>query len=83
MTLKHKHISVKTIKQCELARQWRHYIRELGQNVCGRGCIDFGNNFLVVIDSHSKWLDVKHMTSTTSQRIVAVLRELFSSYGLP
>ena len=49
--------------------------------------IDFaekdGNNFLVVIDSHSKWLEVKHMTSTTSQRTIAVLRDLFSSYGLP
>ena len=49
--------------------------------------IDFaekdGNDFLVVIDSHSKWLEVKHMTSTTSQRTIAVLRDMFSSYGLP
>ena len=42
-----------------------------------------GNNLLVVIDSHSKWLEVKHTTSTTSQRTTAVLRDLFSSYGLP
>ena len=48
--------------------------------------IDFaeknGNNFLVVIDSHSKWLEVKLMTSTISQRTIAVVRDLFSSYGL-
>ena len=41
------------------------------------------NKFLVVIDSHSRWLGVKHMTSTTSQRIIAVLRDLSISYGLP
>ena len=49
--------------------------------------IDFAekddNNFLIGIDSYSKWLEVKHMTSTTSQRTIAVLRDLFSSYGLP
>ena len=31
--------SLKYVKQCKLARQWLHYIRGLGQNVCGRGCI--------------------------------------------
>ncbi|KAL5509164.1 hypothetical protein EMCRGX_G004476 [Ephydatia muelleri] len=39
--------------------------------------------FLVVIDAHSKWPEVKMMQSTTSQRTIEVLRELFSSYGLP
>ena len=42
--------------------------------------IDFaekdGNNFLVVVDRHSKWLEVKLMTSITSQRTIAVLRDL-------
>ena len=57
--------------------------------MCGmqRLHIDFaekdGNNFLVVTDSHSKGLEVKHMTPTTSQRTIAVLRDLFSSHGLP
>ena len=39
--------------------------------------------FLVVIDSHSKWPAVKMMKSTTSQRIIELLGELFSSYCLP
>ena len=39
MTLKHKRRAVKSVKQCNLARQWRHYIRGRGQNVCGRCCI--------------------------------------------
>ncbi|XP_060068314.1 uncharacterized protein K02A2.6-like [Ylistrum balloti] len=39
--------------------------------------------FLVVIDSHSKWLEVFYMTFTTSNRTIEVLRWLFASYGLP
>src|SRR4029434_1039517 len=35
-------------------------------------------SFLVVVDSHSKWLEVFHMTSTTSSRTIEVLRNLFA-----
>lgn len=40
-------------------------------------------SFLVVVDSHSKWLEVFHMTSTTSSRTIEVLRNLFAAHGLP
>ena len=39
--------------------------------------------FLVLIDSHSKWIDVKHMTSTTTERIIDELRLIFAEHGLP
>lgn len=39
--------------------------------------------FLVVVDSHLKWLEVFHMTSITSSKTIEVLRGLFASYGLP
>ncbi|XP_039525150.1 uncharacterized protein K02A2.6-like [Pimephales promelas] len=39
--------------------------------------------YLVIVDSHSKWLEVFHMTSTTSSRNIEVLRNLFAAYGLP
>lgn len=49
--------------------------------------IDFAEkdkqNFLVVIDSHSKWLEVFNMTTTTSSKTIETLRSLFASYGLP
>ena len=49
--------------------------------------IDFaqkGNDsFLVLIDSHSKWLEVVEMKSTTAQKTCEVLRTMFASYGLP
>ena len=49
--------------------------------------IDFfslnGQEFLIIIDSHSKWIDVKLMSSTTSEKAIEVLRGIFASYGLP
>lgn len=39
--------------------------------------------FLVVIDSHSKWIEVVHTSSTTSNATIEILRRLFSSTGLP
>lgn len=39
-------------------------------------------SFLVVVDSYSKWLEVFHMTSTTSSRTTDMLH-LFALYGLP
>ena len=38
---------------------------------------------MVLIDSHSKWIDVKHMTSTTTERTVDELRLIFAEHGLP
>ena len=39
--------------------------------------------FFLVIDSHSKWGEVREMSSTTTLKTIEVLRELFSSVGLP
>lgn len=39
--------------------------------------------FLVLVDSHSKWLEVVPMKTTTSAKTIEVLRNLFASQGLP
>ena len=41
-----------------------------------------GEHFFVVIDSHSKWIEVEHMRSTTAEKTIEVLRKMFSAYGL-
>lgn len=46
-------------------------------------CQDGNDYFLVVIDSHSKWIDVHHMTTTTAMRTIDELRLIFASHGLP
>lgn len=45
-------------------------------------CEKDGQYFLVLVDSHSKWLEVVPMTTTLSKTI-EVLRSIFASYGLP
>ena len=39
--------------------------------------------FLVIVDSHSKWLEVVPMKSTTTAKTLEVLRSVFARYGLP
>lgn len=57
------------------------------ERVWQRVHIDFAEKdkqyFLVLIDSHSKWLEVAHMTSITSTNTIEVLRGMFAAYGLP
>ena len=40
-------------------------------------------NYLIVVDSHSKWLEVVPMRSTTASKTTDILRGLFASRGLP
>ena len=42
-----------------------------------------GQQYLLVVDSHSKWLEVFPMASTTAECTIEVMRSLFSRYGLP
>ena len=47
--------------------------------------IDFpekdGNYFLGLIDSHSKWIEVAHMRSTTAQSTIDQMRLWFAAYS--
>ena len=42
-----------------------------------------GHMLFSVVDTHSKWLEVIMMLSTTSPKVIKIFRSLFSSYGLP
>lgn len=42
-----------------------------------------GHTFLIIIDTHSKWLEVCRMPNLTSQATVTRLKRLFAAYGLP
>ena len=39
--------------------------------------------FLVIVDAHSRWLDIERMTTTTSARTIETLQNLFARYGVP
>ena len=42
-----------------------------------------GHMFLVIVDAHSKWLDVHQMQSITSSKTIEKLRIVFATHGLP
>ena len=39
--------------------------------------------FLIVVDAHSKWLEVFPLKTATSETTIGALRRLFSQFGLP
>ena len=42
-----------------------------------------GHMFLVVVDAHSKWLDVKVVKQATSTTTISALRSIFATHGIP
>ena len=42
-----------------------------------------GHLYLVVVDSHSKWMDVQIVSSTSSEVTIKKLSELFAVHGIP
>ena len=42
-----------------------------------------GHMYLILVDSHSKWLDVQVMQSITTAKTIAKLRSIFATHGLP
>ena len=42
----------------------------------------WGHMYLLVVNAHSKWIEVVMMTSTTTEKTITELRKLFASFGL-
>ena len=42
-----------------------------------------GHMFLILMDAHSKWLEVRLLSSTTSSSVISSLRSIFAQFGLP
>ena len=42
-----------------------------------------GRQFLILVDSHSKWIEVKPVTNPTSAATIEHLRSIFATHGLP
>ena len=42
-----------------------------------------GHMYLVLVDAHSKWLEVQIMQSTTSENTIRKLQDIFATHGLP
>ena len=42
-----------------------------------------GHMFLVVVDAHSKWMEVKMSKNATSSSTITALRSIFATHGIP
>ncbi|XP_037529456.1 uncharacterized protein K02A2.6-like [Rhipicephalus sanguineus] len=42
-----------------------------------------GRTYLVVVDAHTKWVEVRHVTQATSAVVIDVLRSTFATFGIP
>ena len=42
-----------------------------------------GRMFLILVDAHSKWMEVKPVSSATSAVTIEQLRSIFATHGLP
>ena len=55
---------------------WHRLHLDFAGPVCGR-------YFLVIVDAHSKWVDVYPTSGTTAKETIQCLQHSFSRYGLP
>jgi len=46
-------------------------------------CVHEGQSYLVVTDYYSRYLDIVHMTSTTSSAVVKAFKSIFARWGIP
>ena len=42
-----------------------------------------GKMYFMLVEAHSKWPEVVEMQSTTAEKTIQVMREMFATYGLP
>ena len=42
-----------------------------------------GRYFLIIVDAHSKWVDIYHTIGTTSSEPISCLQHSFAQFGLP
>ena len=49
-------------------------------------CADFftykGKNYLIIVDRYSNWLNIMRLAKDTSENVISVLRQYFSTYGI-
>ncbi|XP_056132705.1 uncharacterized protein K02A2.6-like [Lampris incognitus] len=84
-----------TVKSCETCQRTHHapptaqlHPWEWTTKKWSRLHIDFagpfqGKTFLIIVDSHSKWLEVAMVSSMSSSAVISTLRLLFATHGLP
>ena len=64
-----------TFKPSQPSRPWEKLRFDL--------CLYGGQNYLVIVDYHSRWIEVLHAKSTTTTACVTNMKDLFARFGFP
>ena len=43
----------------------------------------YGKNYIILVDSHSKWMEIEIVRNTNAVHTIAILRKWFSQFGVP
>lgn len=83
------------VSTCSTCQKYQHsppqaptHPWEIPRQPWSRIHIDFagpfqGQNFLIVVDAYSKWIEASLMRNTSASSTIAVLRALFATHGIP
>ena len=83
------------VQDCEICQTYRHLPPtaplqpwEWPQRPWARVHIDYagpllGRQFLILMDAHSKWIEIKSVTNPTSAATIEHLHSIFATHGLP
>ena len=41
------------------------------------------HEYLIIVDYHSRWIEIIHLTTTTSSAVIAKMKDVFARLGLP
>lgn len=64
------------LKPSELPRRpWEKLAADL--------CQVNNKTFLIVVDYYSRWIEIKHLKSTTSEAVIRQFRDIFTQHGYP
>ena len=79
---------VNNVNSTDHLHQFCQCTHETGLNIHGNSFIwtvlvNKWQNVLIVVDAHSKWMEVEIVNSATSQATIECLRIIFTRFGLP
>jgi len=57
-------------------------LQALAKNTCVDYAGPFQGHMFVIVDAHAKWPEVFVMNSTSTDKTIEVLRQVFAAYGL-
>ena len=86
MRMWHKLFAVATsVRRINLHHLKHLFSHGVGLSNCGQGCIWtlLNRMFLVVVDAHTKWIEVFPMSNLTSFSTIQQFRTLFAQFGIP